>query len=88
MKKRMWSYSSLQLTLQTKIVWLGIQLIVLSTCGFITLSWGQDAGSPQIVIPEKTFRSDLVEQGQDIEHTFTILNKGREPLQIIKVKPG
>jgi hypothetical protein len=68
----------------------GLVIVLMMLFSFVHLSQarGQDPSSPQIVIPEKTFRSEPVEEGQSLEHTFTVLNKGREPLQIIKVNPG
>ncbi len=65
-------------------------IVLMMLFSFVLLSQarGQDSSSPKIVIPENTFRSEPVEEGQSLEHTFTVLNKGREPLQIIKVKPG
>ena len=88
MKKQWRSRCSYKIPRQTKNVWLGIVLIPLITFSLFSYAWGQDSMSPQVVIPEKNFHFKAVEQGQTIEHTFTVLNKGREPLQIIKVKPG
>lgn len=65
-----------------------IVLMMLFSLVLLSQARGQDPLSPKLVIPEDTFRSEPVEEGQSLEHTFTVLNKGREPLQIIKVKPG
>ncbi|MBW2206939.1 MAG: DUF1573 domain-containing protein [Deltaproteobacteria bacterium] len=88
MKKQWRSRCSSEIPRQTKSVWLGIVLILLFSSSLFSYAWAQESMSPQIVIPEKNFQFEPVEQGQSIEHTFTVLNKGREPLQIIKVKPG
>ena len=88
MKKQWRSRCSSEIPGQTKGVWFGIGLILLFSFLLFSHVWAQDSMSPQIVIPEKNFQFEPVEQGQSIEHTFTVLNKGREPLQIIKVKPG
>ena len=48
----------------------------------------QSSQAAQIVIPEKSYNFKEVEEGKTIEHSFTILNKGSEPLKIIKVRPG
>ena len=87
MKKQWRSRCSSEIFRQTK-GGLGIVLILLFSSSLLSHAWAQDSMSPKIVIPEKNFQFEPVEQGQSIEHTFTVMNKGREPLQIIKVKPG
>jgi len=88
MKKRDRSADSRNISRPGKGVGLAVMIIVLSMFPLFSHAGGQDSTSPKIVIPEKVFHSEPVEQGQDIEHTFTVLNKGREPLKIINVKPG
>ena len=87
MKKQWLSRCSSEISRQTGRGF-GIALTLLLSFSLLSHAWAQDSMSPQIVIPEKNFQFKPVEQGQSIEHTFTVLNKGREPLQIIKVKPG
>ena len=65
--------------------------VLLLTISFLPRAWGQEMSSPQapqVMIPEKSYNFKEVEEGQTIEHSFTILNKGSEPLKIIKVRPG
>lgn len=87
MKKQWLARCSSEIPRQT-MSGLGIVLILLFSSLPLSHVWAQDSMSPQIAIPEKNFHFEPVEQGQSIEHTFTVLNKGREPLRIIKVKPG
>jgi hypothetical protein len=72
----------------TRLAQNGILLTLLFAFAFFSPALAQDSMPPQIEIPEKEFRSEPVEQGQDIVHTFRILNRGEGPLQIVKVKPG
>lgn len=51
--------------------------------------WAQEgAPGPRISIPESRFDFGEVEEGRALEHTYRVLNKGNEPLEIKKVKPG
>jgi hypothetical protein len=43
---------------------------------------------PRIVIEEKSFDAKEVKEGEVIEHTFIVNNKGEEVLEIRKVSPG
>ena len=65
----------------------GISLLI---CFHIIMSvaWAQEVIGPKMVIEEKSFDFKEVEQGRVIEHDFTVLNKGDQPLEIRKVKPG
>jgi len=56
---------------------------------FLPRTWAQEApSSPQALFPEKTFQFKEVEEGNPVQHSFTVQNKGSEPLKIVKVKPG
>ena len=54
----------------------------------MSVAWAQEVIGPKMVIEEKSFDFKEVEQGRVIEHDFTVLNKGDQPLEIRKVKPG
>lgn len=70
---------------------LPILFVLVLTISFLPRAWGQEMSSPQapqVMIPEKNYNFKEVEEGKTIEHSFAILNKGSEPLKIIKVTPG
>ena len=73
-----------------RCIWNMFRVLFLLLFAAILLSpaWGQEPPSPEVVIPEKVFQFKEVEEGKSVEHTFTVLNRGREPLKIIKVRPG
>jgi hypothetical protein len=58
-------------------------IIVTLTAGF-----AQQFPGPKMVLNEKYFNAQSVKEGQIIEHTFTVFNKGDRPLEIKKVQPG
>ena len=60
-------------------------LIVLS---FSTLAGAQETAAPEIFFKEKTYVADKVMEGDIIEHTYTVFNKGNAVLNISSVKPG
>jgi hypothetical protein len=41
-----------------------------------------------MLLPERSFNFGDVEEGKVVEHTFKVLNKGGQPLEIRKVNPG
>jgi hypothetical protein len=41
-----------------------------------------------MVLPERSFDFRDVEEGKVVEHTFKVLNKGNQPLEITNVNPG
>jgi hypothetical protein len=45
-------------------------------------------GSPRLILEEKAHDFGKVQEGDVIEHTFQIFNKGDGPLLIGRVKPG
>ena len=67
-----------------------IGTFVFIICFTITLSlaWAQEATGPRMVLKEKSVDYKEVDEGEVIEHVFTVLNQGDQPLQIEKVKPG
>lgn len=70
---------------------LPILLVLLFVVSFLPQAWGQKVPSPQapkLVVPQKDFNFKEVEEGKPIIHSFKILNRGAEPLKIIKVRPG
>ena len=54
----------------------------------LTTGWAQQAVGPKIVLEEKYFDAKQINEGEIIEHTFTVLNIGDRPLEIKKVNPG
>jgi len=51
-------------------------------------STAQEKTGPRMVIEEKVFVHEEVEQGETIEHIFQVRNQGDETLVIKKVVPG
>jgi len=50
--------------------------------------FAQETKGPKIVIKELVHDFKDVKEGEAIEHTFRVFNKGDETLEITKVKPG
>lgn len=48
----------------------------------------QNPSGPSMVIPQKSWHFNEVEEGKVVEHTFKVLNKGTAPLEIRNVHPG
>ena len=51
-------------------------------------SAAQEMTGPRMVIEEKVFAHEDVEQGATVEHIFKVRNPGTETLEIKKVVPG
>jgi hypothetical protein len=51
-------------------------------------SASQEMTGPRMVIEEKVFAHEDVEQGATVEHVFKVRNPGTEILEIKKVVPG
>ena len=51
-------------------------------------STAQEMTGPRMVIEEKVFAHEDVEQGATVEHIFKVRNPGNETLEIKKVVPG
>ena len=65
--------------------------LVVSKCIFLFLLCpafvlAQNVKGPKMVIKERVFDFKGVNEGETIEHTFLILNKGDQPLEIKKIK--
>ena len=71
-----------------KKLWIGISLFILCFNAHLSLSWAQEASGPRMVIKDKVADYQQVDEGEIIEHVFTVFNQGDQPLQIEKVKPG
>lgn len=54
----------------------------------ISSSFAEAPSGPSIVLPERSFDFKEVEEGKTVEHSFKVLNKGNEVLEIRKVNPG
>jgi hypothetical protein len=63
-----------------------ITLFLILTPGFHVLA--QEGTGPVLVLNEKIYDFGKVKQGEVIEHTFGVFNKGDQPLLIGRVKPG
>jgi hypothetical protein len=59
-------------------------LIVIS--GYFALA--QEHGGPKMVVKERKFDFGEVKEGEIIEHTFQVLNRGDQTLEIEDVRPG
>ncbi len=55
---------------------------------YLHCSQAQDAQGPEMVLKQQVFNFEEVKEGEIIEHTFQVLNRGDETLNIIRVKPG
>jgi len=53
-----------------------------------TASFAQSSSGPSLFLPERSFDFRDVEEGKVVEHTFKVLNKGNELLEIRNVNPG
>ena len=52
------------------------------------LGQNQENKGPRIAVASREFDFKEVMEGTVLEHTFKILNKGDEPLNILSVRPG
>jgi uncharacterized protein (DUF58 family) len=68
------------------LYWVFFLILWLFLCLPATLA--QQATGPRMIIEEKFFNAHQVKEGEIIEHTFTIQNKGDQVLEIKKVNPG
>ena len=48
----------------------------------------ENAKGPKIEFSNKTYKFNTVFEGTPIEHTFVFFNRGDQPLEIKKIKPG
>lgn len=54
----------------------------------LATAWAQQATGPRMVLKENYFDAQEVKEGDIIEHTFTVLNKGDRDLEIKRINPG
>ena len=71
-----------------KRLWIGICLSALCFDVHLSVAWAQKATGPRMVLKEKSVEYKEVNEGDIIEHAFTVLNEGDQPLEIKNVKPG
>lgn len=48
----------------------------------------EETKGPLMVIKERAFDFKEVKEGKILEHTFKVLNKGNQTLEITKIQPG
>ncbi len=65
-----------------------VSLCVLLCFGLLSSSPGQTPSGPSMVLSEKSFDFKEVAEGKVVEHSFKVLNKGDQPLEIQNVNPG
>ena len=70
-----------------RLITLASLSVLLSVVPF-TASLAQTPSGPSMVLPERSFDFTDVEEGKVVEHTFNVLNKGNQPLEIRNVNPG
>ena len=54
----------------------------------LAVGWAQQPTGPKMELKEKYFNAKSIKEGQIIEHTFTVFNRGDDTLEIKKVQPG
>ena len=64
-------------------------LAVIALCALAAFAQGQKSGNqPMAVIDTKSVSLGDIIEGQDVEYTFIVKNKGNAELQIVSVRPG
>ena len=63
-------------------------VLILLYFSIFSASWAQEHEGPRIFLKEKSFIFGDVNEGEVIEHTFKVFNKGDKTLEIKKVTPG
>ena len=63
-------------------------IIILTFLSIPFSALAEKAQGPIIVLDEKVFNFNEVKEGEILEHTFKVVNKGAQPLRIKDVKPG
>lgn len=61
-----------------------LSVIYLTLCAWTVTA--QEISGPLMVIKESTFDFKKVKEGEIVEHTFTVLNKGNQNLEIEKIR--
>lgn len=62
--------------------------IVVFFFSLYSFSPAQTPSGPSMVLPERSFDFQEVEEGKTVEHAFKVLNRGDQPLEITNVNPG
>jgi hypothetical protein len=62
--------------------------IVVFFFSLFSFSPAQTPSGPSMVLPERSFDFQEVEEGKTVEHAFKVLNRGDQPLEITNVNPG
>ena len=68
-----------------KVNWLVVLLIF---CLSVAVCAEETVSGPIMVIKEPSFDFKEVKEGATVEHTFRVLNKGDNALEIKRVKPS
>ena len=63
-------------------------VIVVFFFSLFSFSPAQTPSGPSMVLPERSFDFQEVEEGKTVEHAFKVLNRGDQPLEITNVNPG
>jgi len=62
--------------------------IIVFFFSLFSFSPAQTPSGPSMVLPERSFDFQEVEEGKTVEHAFKVLNRGDQPLEITNVNPG
>jgi hypothetical protein len=71
-----------------RILWMVIFLFILFGGHHFDGLYAQEAAGPKMVIEERSFDYKEISEGDILKHTFIIMNRGDQPLEIKRVKPG
>ncbi len=71
-----------------KTVWQTLLVLFFLFGLFGNLVLAQDVQGPKMVLKEQSVDLKEVKEGEPIEHTFQVFNKGDQVLEIKNVKPG
>ena len=72
--------------MQRYLPWILTVLLFFTLSGHFVLA--QELRGPKIVLKEQMFDFGEVKEGDTIDHTFQVFNKGDQTLEIKNVKPG
>lgn len=74
---------------RNKILFAVLALAVVAAFAFSAFAQGKPTGkAPKAVVDKKTVNLGDVIEGQDIDYTFVLKNKGDAELQVLSVRPG
>jgi hypothetical protein len=63
-----------------------IYILIFALCG--TFVWAEGPRGPKMVLKERTFDFEQVNEGETLTHIFQVMNAGDQSLEIVNVKPG